>query len=257
MVLLLFAVPFARADEIRSATPTIWEAAALGLSDKVTHACLESSRSAKNKVGKPWACPGANSKTPGLGFTPLHACVAGLAAITKGLDVSRPCSPPRSRWSREGGARFVPRPSLYTRISRERSRPSHSCSRNMIPRKIAGATGQRGDHLGVCRTLLLNLSDVDALDARCRTPLALAAASGNLEVVEMLLEAGADPRARDTDGNTPTHFALAYANAEIAAVLVKNGADLETCNKDGNSPQDVAGLCADIALCESDASGCG
>lgn len=85
----------------------------------------------------------------------------------------------------------------------------------------------------------------------------MAAASGNLEAVEILLEAGADPRARDTDGNTPTHFALAYANAEIAAVLAKNGADIEICNKDGNSPQDVAGLCADLAPCEGDTSGCG
>lgn len=127
----------------------------------------------------------------------------------------------------------------------------------MFPREHADATCQRRDHLGVCRALLFALSDVDALDDRCRTPLSLAAASGDVEVVEMLLEAGADPRASDTDGNTPAHFALAYANAEIAAVLVKNGADLETCNKDDNNPQEVAGLCAGVAPCESDASSCG
>eukprot|EP00903_Cladosiphon_okamuranus_P019482 g17915.t1 len=175
------AMDLGRTNEIRSATPNLWEAAALGDVEHVSRVCLESARSLKDVSGKPWACPRVNHKTPGLGFTPLHACIAGLAAVTRG---------------------------------------------------------------------------VDALDARCRTPLALAAAAGSLEVVETLIKAGADTRAVDVDGNTPLHFAFAYANAEIGAVLLEEGADLEACSGSKKTPRDVAGLCADLALGGESGGGC-
>lgn len=116
-------------------------------------------------------------------------------------------------------------------------------------------THGNNDHLAVCRTLLSAAVEVNALDARCRAPLALAAASGSAEAVEMLLGAGADPNAADADGNTPTHFALAYANAAIAAVLAKEGADPDARNGGGKTPQDVAGLCADLAAAPSAGGG--
>lgn len=126
-------------------------------------------------------------------------------------------------------------------------------SRSLIQKNI-GDVEIRSDYAGVCRTLLSAAADVQALDARCRTPLALAAAAGSLELVEMLLRAGADPQARDLDGNTPLHFAFAYANVEVAAALAREGADLEACNRNDKVPQDVAGLRADVAHGESDVS---
>lgn len=151
--------------------------------EHVTRACQESARSAKDTTGKPWACPGVNYKTPGLGFTPLHACIAGLAAVTRGVDVSRPCTPPRPR----GQANVPSRPSLYARLARgygrpARSRGNQSNNINQMRETVLGSPSVVRNYVGVCRTLLSAAADVQALDARCRTPLALAAAAGSLEV---------------------------------------------------------------------------
>lgn len=195
--------------------------------------------------------------------------------------MSPPCSPPRPRGFQQesgGGRLYVDtrqQPSLFSRLVRERRLGGAKTARNRrgelgdrkaqtrnasvgpvttVLQQVNGgviaahhATHGNNDHLAVLRTLLCATADVNALDARCRTPLALAAASGSVEAVEILLSAGADPNAVDADGNTPTHFALAYANAAIAAVLAKEGADTDACNGAGKTPQDVAGLCADLA----------
>lgn len=252
-----------RTNEVRAASSTIWEAAALGQAEQVSRTILENSLTPKDATtGKPWACPGVNQKTPGLGFTPLHACVAGLAAVVKGVNVSPPCTPPQPC------GQVKSRPSLYAHLARghgktatvrrgmeggnlkAKKRYAPPASRSLPKGKNVGDGDRpRGcDYAGVCRTLLSAAADVQSLDARCRTPLALAAAAGSLEVVEMLLRAGADPRARDLDGNTPSHFAFAYANVDIAAALAREGADLEACNRSDKTPQEVAGLRADLVM---------
>lgn len=169
---------YPRTNEIRSAIPSLWEAAALGDVEHVSRACLESSRSSKDTTGKSWACPGVNHKTPGLGFTPLHACMAGLAAATRGVDVCRPCTPPRPR-----GQRNIPsRPSLYACLAREHGRPTGSRGDKSNKNNGTGSPGSIGNYVRVCRTLLSAAADVEALDVRRRTPLALGAAAGSLEV---------------------------------------------------------------------------
>ncbi|CAM9689933.1 unnamed protein product [Ectocarpus sp. 4 AP-2014] len=258
------AMDLGRTDDIRLAMSTIWEAAALGETERVSRSCQEGSRSPKDAIGKPWTCPGVNSKTLGLGFTPLHACMAGLAAVTRGEDVSLPCTPPRPL---NKGDKVAQRPSLYTRLARRCGKPAcrHRGSvASTRERNDSGTPELRGkppgvvdrrDYIGVCRALLSAAADVHALDNRCRTPLALASASGNVEIVEILLRAGADPRARDADGNTPLHFAFSYANVAVAAALSKEGGDQDACNRDGKTPQDVAGLRAGLAIEENSLSG--
>ncbi|CAM9962215.1 unnamed protein product [Ectocarpus fasciculatus] len=257
------AMDLGRTDDIRLAMSTIWEAAALGETERVSRSCQEGSRSPRDAISKPWACPGVNSKTPGLGFTPLHACMAGLAAVTRGEDVSLPCTPPRPLHK---GAKVVKRPSLYTRLARRCGKPARRPRGGIASTHERNGSGppelrgkppgvfDRRDYIGVCRSLLSAAADVHALDNRCRTPLALAAASGNVEIVEILLRAGADPRACDADGNTPLHFAFSYANVAVAAALSKEGGDQDACNRDGKTPQDVAGLRAGLAIGENSVS---
>jgi ankyrin repeat protein len=67
---------------------------------------------------------------------------------------------------------------------------------------------------------------VDAKDRKGQTALMWAAADGHSEVVQALLQAGADPRARLKSGFTPLLFAAREGRAEAVEVLLKAGADV-------------------------------
>ena len=61
-----------------------------------------------------------------------------------------------------------------------------------------------------------------------------AAAEGHAEVVEALIEAGADFRARLPSGFTPLFFAVREGRTDVVRVLLKAGADVnETMQADG------------------------
>jgi hypothetical protein len=68
--------------------------------------------------------------------------------------------------------------------------------------------------------------DVDYRDAFDRTPLHLAAACGNLAVVETLLSFGANPSARDFSDMTPIFAAARNAHREVVRLLLDAGAEV-------------------------------
>ena len=51
------------------------------------------------------------------------------------------------------------------------------------------------------------------------TPLHLAAASGSLELVNLLLAGGADPKAKDSEGQTPSDVAASHGHPEVVELL--------------------------------------
>ena len=71
-------------------------------------------------------------------------------------------------------------------------------------------------------------------------PLHSAVTGRNLEIVRILLRAGADPRACQADGWTPLHAAAQNGDTRIARVLVEHGADIRATNDEGLTPIDVA-----------------
>jgi hypothetical protein len=66
------------------------------------------------------------------------------------------------------------------------------------------------------------------------TPLHIAAAHGADDIVEMLLEHGADPMARDSFDNTPLHL-VPDSSSDTRAVLLEGGADADAENQRGES----------------------
>lgn len=58
------------------------------------------------------------------------------------------------------------------------------------------------------------------------TPLLLACATGDVELVEMLLEAGADPTIADYTNTTPFDVAKKLHHTAMADILVKSIKDL-------------------------------
>lgn len=93
-----------------------------------------------------------------------------------------------------------------------------------------------GDLDAVTRLTLAG-TPVDQPDGQFFTlPLAWAATGDHAEVVDFLLERGADPNQRMGDDNTPLHTACFFGASESAALMLKAGGAVNTPNKHGETP---------------------
>jgi ankyrin repeat protein len=81
------------------------------------------------------------------------------------------------------------------------------------------------------------------------TPLGLAAASGQEDVVKLLLEHGSQINARDPDGYTPLHRACHSEDGlSVTRLLLEKGADVNAATYDGCTPLSEACLYGCISL---------
>ncbi|CAI5707424.1 unnamed protein product [Peronospora effusa] len=99
----------------------------------------------------------------------------------------------------------------------------------------------RNDVMAV-RKFLRKKTDVDCLGEmgyiglNRRTPLHWAAISGALEVVDLLLEAGADPNFQDARGRSPLHWAARLNKTDVVRSLLEGGADPKMVDIDFMTP---------------------
>lgn len=73
-----------------------------------------------------------------------------------------------------------------------------------------------------------------------QTPLQIAASMGNLRMVSMLIDAGADVRATTDAGRTALHFAAVGSHLDVIRLLLGKGANIEARDKEGSSALDEA-----------------
>ena len=91
------------------------------------------------------------------------------------------------------------------------------------PLDLASATGQ----VAIAVMLLDAGADIEAADEPARMrPLHLAAMGDHPEMVELLIDRGANPNSRDSLGRTPLMVAATYGRAATASKLVTLGSDL-------------------------------
>lgn len=72
------------------------------------------------------------------------------------------------------------------------------------------------------------------------TALMIAAAAGEIDVVKILLDAGADPDTRAESRKTALIFALQNQDLECAGLLIKAGADLDLPDRSGRTARSIA-----------------
>ena len=106
--------------------------------------------------------------------------------------------------------------------------------------------------LDITRSLLEHGADVDAHDYRHWTALHLASYSGNLNLVQLLLEHGANACVRNDEGETPLHHLLrgicasSDAALEIIPPLLERGADVDARDKHHLTPLHLATRCRNL-----------
>lgn len=81
--------------------------------------------------------------------------------------------------------------------------------------------------------------DLEARSDHLQTALMLATQSGHLEIMQILLDAGANSNSSDEDLWSPLHFAVKSGSLEAAQMLLRYHADAFLRNKDGKSPLEI------------------
>uniref|UniRef100_A0A8C5SY06 Poly [ADP-ribose] polymerase n=1 Tax=Laticauda laticaudata TaxID=8630 RepID=A0A8C5SY06_LATLA len=96
--------------------------------------------------------------------------------------------------------------------------------------------------------LLQSGANVHARDDGGLIPLHNACSFGHAEVVNLLLRHGADPNARDNWNYTPLHEAAIKGKIDVCIVLLQHGADPSIRNTDGRTALDLADPSAKAVL---------
>lgn len=88
--------------------------------------------------------------------------------------------------------------------------------------------------------LIFAKADVNELDHQRRTPLLKAARhNSKVDIIQLLMRAGARVDCCDDDGNTPLHFASQRGTVEVGSFLLRLGANPYARNKKGIVPYEL------------------
>lgn len=98
----------------------------------------------------------------------------------------------------------------------------------MAANQLLLSAAARGNFEECVRLIDEDDADVNAANTNGSTPLHFVAAKGDMAMVQMLVDFGADVNARDKEdvgGYTPLHYAVQMNNYEVVELLLVNGAN--------------------------------
>ena len=91
--------------------------------------------------------------------------------------------------------------------------------------------------------LCVSLSFACTRNTRLATPLSLAAASGYVKFVKLLLDSRAEIDIRDASQATPLQHAVSNGHVEVVNVLISRGAKCDVKNNNDDNALDLAIEC--------------
>jgi cytohesin len=94
-------------------------------------------------------------------------------------------------------------------------------------------------HLNVVKVLVAAGASLKRRDDAGFSPLDQAVGEGDIEIVRFLLKAGVDVNGPTANGS-PLHTACAWRRLKIAKVLLENGADPSAVDDEGHTPAELA-----------------
>ncbi|XP_063095419.1 poly [ADP-ribose] polymerase tankyrase-2 isoform X4 [Cavia porcellus] len=129
-------------------------------------------------------------------------------------------------------------------VTPEKVNSRDTAGRKSTPLHFAAGFGRKD----VVEYLLQNGANVQARDDGGLIPLHNACSFGHAEVVNLLLQHGADPNARDNWNYTPLHEAAIKGKIDVCIVLLQHGAEPAIRNTDGRTALDLADPSAKAVL---------
>lgn len=117
------------------------------------------------------------------------------------------------------------------------ARPGRLRRHDPIGDKISFAIGDKDD---CAAQSLIAATNVDILDGYSRTPLIYAAFHNRLQLLKWLIARGAKIDQQDRNGWCALHFCAQERNVDVANVLLDAGAAIEVRDIHGNTPLSTA-----------------
>ncbi|VEN64744.1 unnamed protein product [Callosobruchus maculatus] len=100
----------------------------------------------------------------------------------------------------------------------------------------------RNGQLDVCKLLIENGANINAVTNGGVTALSRAASTGNKDIVEYLLSKDADPFVKDSDGKTALHKAAENGHAHICRILLSVAEKLKDIEDNGGNKANIHSL---------------
>ncbi|XP_058693363.1 poly [ADP-ribose] polymerase tankyrase-1 isoform X2 [Poecile atricapillus] len=186
------------------------------------------------------------------GEAPPDADRPPAAECAEGSGAAAPAPPPGSGSSSSGSS------SSSSSSSASSSAASSPAAESPEAAGPGAASGAFRELLEACRNgdvtrvkRLVDTGNVNAKDmaGRKSTPLHFAAGFGRKDVVEHLLQTGANVHARDDGGLIPLHNACSFGHAEVVSLLLCQGADPNARDNWNYTPLHEAAIKGKIDVC--------
>ena len=127
---------------------------------------------------------------------------------------------------------------------------SDSCTTDSEYRDTPLIYAAQNGHLDVVQVLLEGGANVERTNANQWTALHAAAWNGYVDVCRLLLDWGAKVNSLDKWQDTPLHDAARRGRLSVVKLLVERGADVRVRNEDGRTASDMARVYGELDVAE-------